>query len=198
MHCLPQQTDNRFTALWILTGITQVSRYEKKHSPIHTHLVHQSPPIRPIHSPQPEASSPPNPRDWQSLSTISLQALFGLPLGLALSTQHTSSPNNKHKTAADFLIGFVDISHVTLVVDPSGQLCPSYRSADSISARALPVRLVCTAGSSRPACSTAAAESSTLLPERCHAAPRGYHSVPELRSCTHDIAANIQWRRQLW
>jgi len=33
---------NRFTALWILSGTTQVSRYQKKHSPIHTHRGHQS------------------------------------------------------------------------------------------------------------------------------------------------------------
>jgi len=35
-------THNRFTALWILSGTTQVSRYQKKHSPTHTHRGHQS------------------------------------------------------------------------------------------------------------------------------------------------------------
>jgi len=35
-------THNRFTALWILSGTTRVSRYQKKHSPTHTHHGHQS------------------------------------------------------------------------------------------------------------------------------------------------------------
>jgi len=33
---------NRFTALWILSGTTQVSRYQKKRSSTHTHCGHQS------------------------------------------------------------------------------------------------------------------------------------------------------------
>jgi len=33
---------NRFTALWILSQTTRVSRYQKKHSPTHTHCGHQS------------------------------------------------------------------------------------------------------------------------------------------------------------
>ena len=32
---------NWFTALWILHGTTWVSRYQKKHSPIHTYHSHQ-------------------------------------------------------------------------------------------------------------------------------------------------------------
>ena len=35
-------THNCFTALWILSGTTRVSRYQKKHSPTHTHRGHQS------------------------------------------------------------------------------------------------------------------------------------------------------------
>ena len=35
-------THNRFTALWNLSGTTRVSRYQKKHSPTHTHHGHQS------------------------------------------------------------------------------------------------------------------------------------------------------------
>jgi len=35
-------TNNHFTALWILSGTTQVSRYQKKHSPTHTYRGHQS------------------------------------------------------------------------------------------------------------------------------------------------------------
>jgi len=35
-------THNRFMALWILSGTIRVSRYQKKHSPTHTHRGHQS------------------------------------------------------------------------------------------------------------------------------------------------------------
>ena len=35
-------THNCFTALWNLSGTTQVSRYQKKHSLTHTHRGHQS------------------------------------------------------------------------------------------------------------------------------------------------------------
>jgi len=35
-------THNRFMALWILSGTTQVSRYQKKHSPTHAYRGHQS------------------------------------------------------------------------------------------------------------------------------------------------------------
>jgi len=35
-------THNRFTALWILSGTTWVSWYQKKHSPTHTYRGHQS------------------------------------------------------------------------------------------------------------------------------------------------------------
>ena len=35
-------THSHFTALWILSGTTRVSRYQKKHSPNHTHRGHQS------------------------------------------------------------------------------------------------------------------------------------------------------------
>jgi len=35
-------THNRFTALWNLSGTTRMSRYQKKHSPTHTHCGHQS------------------------------------------------------------------------------------------------------------------------------------------------------------
>ena len=39
---LHTHTHNRFTAVWNLSGTTQVSRYQKKHSPTHTHRGHQS------------------------------------------------------------------------------------------------------------------------------------------------------------
>ena len=34
--------DNHFTALWILSGTTQMSQYQKKHSPTYTYRGHQS------------------------------------------------------------------------------------------------------------------------------------------------------------
>ena len=34
-------THNRFTALWILSGTTRVSQYQKKHSPTHTRCGHK-------------------------------------------------------------------------------------------------------------------------------------------------------------
>jgi len=37
-----EYTRNRFMALWILSGTTRVSRYQKKHSPTHTHRGRQS------------------------------------------------------------------------------------------------------------------------------------------------------------
>jgi len=75
-------THNRFTALWILSGTTRVSWYQKKHSPTHTHRGHQSsyllPPSTTIHGILPIQST-----CFMSFSTISLQVFFGLPLGLA-------------------------------------------------------------------------------------------------------------------
>jgi len=40
--CIDTHTHNHFTAVWILSGTTRVSRYQKKHSPTHTHHGHQS------------------------------------------------------------------------------------------------------------------------------------------------------------
>jgi len=82
-------THNRLTALWILSGTTWVSRYEKKHSPTHTHRGHQSSlsafaiyydPWHPPYSIHVVYSLFP-----QSLS----QVFFGLPLGLAPSTSYS-------------------------------------------------------------------------------------------------------------
>ena len=39
-NCI-NNTHNRFTALWILSGTTRVSQHQKKHSPTHTHRGHQ-------------------------------------------------------------------------------------------------------------------------------------------------------------
>jgi len=40
--CTHAHTHNHFMALWILSGTTRVSRYQKKHSPTHTYHGHQS------------------------------------------------------------------------------------------------------------------------------------------------------------
>ena len=80
---------NHFTAFWILSGTTRVSRYQKKHSPTHTHRGHQSSlsasfiyydPWHPSYSIHVLYSLFP-----RSLS----QVFLGLPLGLAPSTSYS-------------------------------------------------------------------------------------------------------------
>jgi len=77
-------------ALWILSRTSRVSRYQKKQPLIRTYRGHQLsslicflPLLRSM------ASSLFNLCAWQSFSTISLQVLFGLPLGLAPSTSYS-------------------------------------------------------------------------------------------------------------
>ena len=82
-------THNHFTALWILSGTSRVSRYQKKHSPTHIYRGHQSSLICFIHPLWSMASTLFNPCAWQSFSTISLQVFFGLPLGLSPSTSYS-------------------------------------------------------------------------------------------------------------
>jgi len=85
-------------ALWILAGTTRVSRYQKKHSPIHTYRGHQSSLICFVHLIRFMASSLFNPHDWQSFSTISIHSNFSLVYILAwhppLHTSYISSPNH--------------------------------------------------------------------------------------------------------
>jgi len=75
-------THNCFMALWILSGTTWVSRYQKKHSPTHTDRGHQislsasSIYYDPWHPPY-------SIHVLYSLFSQSLQLFFGLPLGLA-------------------------------------------------------------------------------------------------------------------
>jgi len=78
-----------------LSRTTQLSQYQKKHSPTLTYCGHQSFLICFIHLLWYMASSLFNLHAWQSFSTISLQVFFGLPLGLAPSTSHSiSSPKH--------------------------------------------------------------------------------------------------------
>ena len=84
-------THNHIMTLWIFSGTTQVSRYQKKHSPTHTYRGHQSSLTRCLHLLRSMASSLFNPRAWPSFSTICLQVLYGLPLGLvALLTSYST------------------------------------------------------------------------------------------------------------
>jgi len=71
------QQNNRFTALWTLSRITQMSQYQKKHSRTHT-CFHQSSLICFLHLLQSMASSLFNLRAWQSFSTISKFSLVYL------------------------------------------------------------------------------------------------------------------------
>ena len=69
-----------------LSRTTRVGRYHKKHSPTHTHPVHQTSFINFLHLLRSTASSLFSLHAWQSFSTFPVQVLFGLPLGLGPST----------------------------------------------------------------------------------------------------------------
>ena len=68
---------NHFTALWTLSGTTQVSRYQKKHPPTHTYRGYQSL-ICFLHLLRSMASSFFNLRARQSFSAISHQVFIGM------------------------------------------------------------------------------------------------------------------------
>ena len=72
----------------LLFGTTRVymGRDQKKHSPTHTHPDHRTSFITFLHLQRSMASSLFSLQAWQSSRTTSLQVLFGLPLGLGLST----------------------------------------------------------------------------------------------------------------
>ena len=73
-----------FNGLW--SGTTRVGRYQKEHSPTHTHPDHRASFIIFLHLQRSMASSLFNLRAWQSSRTTSFQVFFGLPLGLGPST----------------------------------------------------------------------------------------------------------------
>jgi len=75
-----------FNGLWSRT--TRVGRYQKEHSPTHTHPDHRKSFIIFLHLQWSMASSLFILRAWQSSRTTSLQVLFGLPLGLGPSTSY--------------------------------------------------------------------------------------------------------------
>ena len=88
-YCTHAHMHNQFMALWILSGATQVSRYQKKCSPTHTYCGHQSSLSCFLYLLPSMASSLFNLSTWQTFSKISLQVFFGLPLGLVPSTSYS-------------------------------------------------------------------------------------------------------------
>ena len=73
----------------VLTTTTRVGRYQKKHSPAHTHPGQRTSFITFLHLQGSTASSLFSLRAWQSSRTTSFQVLFGLPLGLEPSTSYS-------------------------------------------------------------------------------------------------------------
>jgi len=76
-----------FNGRWSVT--TRVGRYQKKHSPTHTQPGHRTSFISFLHLLRSITSSVFSLCAWQSSLTTSLQVLFGLPLGLGLSTSYS-------------------------------------------------------------------------------------------------------------
>ena len=72
-----------------LSGTTRVGRYQKKHSPAHTHPGQRTSFITFLHLQLSMASSLFSLRAWQSSRTTSFQVLFGLLLGLEPSTSYS-------------------------------------------------------------------------------------------------------------
>ena len=77
--------------LW--SGTTRVGRYQKKHSPTHTHPDHRASFIIFLHLQRSMASSLFNLCAWESSRTTSFQFFFGLPLGLEPSTDLQTNCN---------------------------------------------------------------------------------------------------------
>ena len=76
-----------FNGPWF--GTTRVGRYQKKHSPTHTHPDHRTSFIIFLLLQRSMASSLFILRAWHFSRTTSLQVLFGLPLGLGPSTSYS-------------------------------------------------------------------------------------------------------------
>ena len=76
-----------FYGLW--SGTTRVGRYQKKHSPTHTHPDHRTSFIIFLRLQRSMACTLFILRAWQSSRTTSLQVLFGLLLGLRPSTSYS-------------------------------------------------------------------------------------------------------------
>ena len=72
-----------------LSGTTRVGRYQKKHSPAHTHPGQRTSFITFLHLQRSTASSLFSLRAWESSRTTYFQVLFGLSLGLEPSTSYS-------------------------------------------------------------------------------------------------------------
>ena len=109
---------------------TQVGQYQKKHSPTHTHPVHQASFINFLHSLRSIASSLFNLRARHSFSTTSLQVLFGLPLGLGPPTSysmHFFTQSHARATSFSFLTGQVSLPcNILLRMLQSDNYCHNY------------------------------------------------------------------------
>ena len=97
-----------------LSGTTQVSLYQKKHSPTHTYTDHQPSFISFLYLLWSIASSLFNLRAWKSFCTTPVQVLFGLPLGLVPPTSYsihffTQSLSSFHNTCPCHNISLVRI-----------------------------------------------------------------------------------------
>ena len=91
-----QQQQRPFNGLW--SGTTQVGRYQKKHSPTHTHPDHRASFIIFLHLQRSMASSLFNLRAWQSSRTTSSRSSLVFPLVLdpQLDAPYISSPSHRH------------------------------------------------------------------------------------------------------
>ena len=93
-HACTHAHTQPFNGLW--SGTTWVGRYQKKHSPTHTHPDHRTSFIVFLHLQWSMASTLFTLRAWQSSRTTSLQSLlvFLLVLNPQLDTPYISSPNH--------------------------------------------------------------------------------------------------------
>jgi len=137
-------------AICILSGTTWMSRYQKKISPTHTYLGHQSSLICFLHLLPSMASSLFSLHDWQSFCTISVQVFFGLLLGLApftlysthFSTQSLSSfcgtclyHLNLFCSSTEIMLSSPSLCFNPLLGTPSSSLTPHIHLTVLISAR---------------------------------------------------------------
>jgi len=87
-YALQEQQQQQQPFYGRLSGTTQVSQYQKKHSPTH-HPDHHPIFISFFHLPRSIAYCLFKSRAWQSFCTTSLHVLFGLPLGLEPSASYS-------------------------------------------------------------------------------------------------------------
>ena len=80
----------------LLSGTTQVSQYQKKHSLTHTYRDCQPSFISFLHLLRSMVPSLINLRAWQAFCTTSLPVFFSLPLGLAPSTSYPYISSSNH------------------------------------------------------------------------------------------------------